>query len=47
VPIARYPRFDNPWADTRFGAQVVDIREGSWSVRLDFGAGRRRVQGAP
>jgi hypothetical protein len=47
VSIAGYPRFDNAWAKTAFDAPVVDIRDGAWSLSLDFRARRRAVSYAP
>jgi hypothetical protein len=47
VPIADYPRFDNPWSTTEFEAKVIEIRDGNASLRLDFGAGTRRAQSTP
>ena len=44
VPIADFPRFDNPWAKTKFEAKVIEIRDGDVSLRLDFSAGTRRAQ---
>jgi hypothetical protein len=44
VAIAGYPRFDNPWATTKFEAKVIEIRDGDSSLRLDFTAGTRRAQ---
>jgi hypothetical protein len=44
VAIADYPRYDNRWAKTAFEAEVIEMRDGDASLRLDFGAGTRRAQ---
>jgi hypothetical protein len=47
VPIAGYPRYDNPWSHTPFGSSVVTVADRESGVRLDFGTGRRTVVGVP
>ncbi len=43
VPIADYPRFDNPFVTTAFGATRYDVRYGEQSLLLDFATAERRV----
>jgi len=41
VAIHGYPRFDNPYVHTEFGETVYDIREGEYSLLLEFDRGER------
>lgn len=43
VPIAGYPRRDNPWAQTEYGARTTEIAVDGYRIALDFAAGTRLV----
>jgi hypothetical protein len=44
VPIADYPRYDNPWSTTPFEARQIRIAAGGQELVLDFDAASREVE---
>ena len=43
-PLADFPRFDNPFAQVPFDADVVQITAEGYGVTLDFAAGQRTLE---
>lgn len=43
IQTSHFPRFDNPWSNTRFNSRVTYIGREGYGVKLDFEAGTRQV----
>jgi len=45
IPLADYPRYDNPFAQTAFGDDRYEIEHDGYSLTIDFATGEREVSG--
>ncbi|MGH0032975.1 MAG: hypothetical protein ACQGVC_24550 [Myxococcota bacterium] len=45
VPIADYPRFDNPFVTAEFGSEHYQVSDGEYRLELDFASNQRRAWG--
>ncbi len=43
IPLAQFPRYDDPWSHTEFGSPQITIEDNHVGERLDFDAGTREV----